>query len=30
MPEGQLDLLKPEQVRDLVGYLMSPTQVPEK
>lgn len=28
MPEGQLDLLRPDQVRDLIGYLMSPSQVP--
>jgi putative membrane-bound dehydrogenase-like protein len=28
MPEGQLEALTKEQVRDLVGYLMSPTQVP--
>jgi putative membrane-bound dehydrogenase-like protein len=27
MPEGILQPLKPEQVRDLVAYLMSPTQV---
>ncbi len=28
MPEGQLDVLTPEQVRDLIAYLMSPRQVP--
>lgn len=28
MPEGQLDRLTPHQVRDLMGYLMSPSQVP--
>jgi putative membrane-bound dehydrogenase-like protein len=28
MPERQLDVMKPEQVRDLIGYLMSPSQVP--
>jgi len=28
MPEGQLDKLSPEQLRDLIGYLMSPVQVP--
>ena len=28
MPEGQLDALTREQVRDLVGYLASKTQVP--
>lgn len=28
MPEGLLDVLKPEQVRDLIAYLMSPEQVP--
>lgn len=28
MPEGQLDVLPAEQVRDLIGYLMSPEQVP--
>ena len=27
MPERQLDVLDPIQVRDLLGYLMSPTQV---
>jgi putative membrane-bound dehydrogenase-like protein len=27
MPEGQLDVLAPGDVRDLVGYLMSPAQV---
>lgn len=27
MPEGQLDVLTPEQTRDLIGYLMSPKQV---
>lgn len=27
MPEGQLDVLKPDDVRDLIGYLMSPQQV---
>jgi len=27
MPDGLLDQLKPEQVRDLVSYLMSPGQV---
>jgi putative heme-binding domain-containing protein len=24
MPEGQLEVMRPEQVRDLIGYLMSP------
>jgi putative heme-binding domain-containing protein len=28
MPEGLLDPLKPDEVRDLIGYLMSPSQVP--
>lgn len=28
MPENLLNVLKDNQVRDLVGYLMSPTQVP--
>ncbi len=28
MPEGLLDSLKPEQARDLIGYLMHQTQVP--
>jgi hypothetical protein len=28
MPEGQLDRLTKEEVRDLIAYLMSPTQVP--
>jgi putative membrane-bound dehydrogenase-like protein len=28
MPENLLNVLKDQQVRDLVGYLMSPTQVP--
>jgi putative heme-binding domain-containing protein len=28
MPEGMLDKLTPEQIRDLVVYLASPTQVP--
>jgi len=27
MPEGQLDTLKPDEVRDLVAYLQSPKQV---
>jgi putative heme-binding domain-containing protein len=27
MPEGLLDALKPEEIRDLIGYLASPTQV---
>lgn len=27
MPEGQLDLLSPEEVRNLIGYVMSPQQV---
>ncbi len=30
MPEGLLDLLTPEEVRDLVGYVMSPRQVPRE
>jgi putative heme-binding domain-containing protein len=30
MPEGLLDQLKPDEVRDLVGYLGSPEQVPKK
>jgi putative heme-binding domain-containing protein len=28
MPEGQLEKLKPEELRDLVAYLRSPQQVP--
>jgi len=28
MPEGQLDVLPEKEVRDLIGYLMSPEQVP--
>lgn len=28
MPEGQLDKLSPEEVRDLIAYLMHPVQVP--
>ena len=28
MPEGLLLALPPEQVRDLIGYLMHPAQVP--
>ncbi|CAN5656190.1 c-type cytochrome [soil metagenome] len=28
MPEGQLDVLSPEEIRDLIAYLMSPRQVP--
>ena len=28
MPEGQLDPLTMDQVRDLIGYLASPVQVP--
>ncbi len=28
MPDGQLQTLTPEKVRDLVGYLMHPVQVP--
>ncbi len=28
MPEGQLDQMKPAEVRDLIAYLASPTQVP--
>ena len=28
MPEGLLDTLPPREIRDLIGYLMSPTQVP--
>ena len=28
MPEGLLDTLKPQEIRDLVAYLMSPQQVP--
>jgi putative membrane-bound dehydrogenase-like protein len=30
MPEGQLELLSPEQVQDLIGYLMSSEQVSRK
>ena len=30
MPEGLLDQLKPDQVRDLIAYLGSPSQVPMK
>lgn len=28
MPEGQLDKMKPRQIRDLIAYLASPNQVP--
>ena len=28
MPEGILDQLSPEAIRDLLGYLMQPAQVP--
>ena len=28
MPAGLLDPLPPEAVRDLIGYLMQPAQVP--
>ncbi len=28
MPDQQLDVMKPDEVRDLLGYLMSPSQVP--
>jgi putative heme-binding domain-containing protein len=28
MPEGLLQAFSPEQIRDLFGYLMHPTQVP--
>ena len=28
MPDGQLQTLTPDQIRDLVGYLMHPVQVP--
>ncbi|XZE53914.1 PVC-type heme-binding CxxCH protein [Planctomycetaceae bacterium SH139] len=28
MPEGLLDNLTPQQIRDLIGYLMHPSQVP--
>jgi putative membrane-bound dehydrogenase-like protein len=28
MPENQLKVMKPQQVRDLISYLMSPSQVP--
>jgi hypothetical protein len=28
MPDGLLNSLKPDEVRDLIGYLMSPQQVP--
>ena len=28
MPDRQLDVMRPEQVRDLIAYLMSPSQVP--
>jgi hypothetical protein len=27
MPEGQLDLMKPDEIRDLIAYLMSARQV---
>ncbi|OYW18968.1 MAG: hypothetical protein B7Z55_09690, partial [Planctomycetales bacterium 12-60-4] len=30
MPEGLLDLLKPEEVQQLLSYVMSPRQVPLK
>lgn len=29
MPEGMLDQLPPDAIRDLVGYLMQPAQVPQ-
>ncbi|MBX3442585.1 MAG: c-type cytochrome [Planctomyces sp.] len=28
MPDGQLDLLSEQDIRDLIGYLMSPSQTP--
>lgn len=28
MPERQLEVMEPDQARDLIGYLMSPSQVP--
>jgi hypothetical protein len=28
MPEGQLDRMNPEEVRDLIGYLGTSMQVP--
>ena len=28
MPDQQLDVMTPDQVRDLIAYLMSPSQVP--
>ncbi len=28
MPEGQIDQMKPSEIRDLIAYLASPTQVP--
>lgn len=28
MPDGQLQTLTPDQIRDLTGYLMHPVQVP--
>jgi putative heme-binding domain-containing protein len=28
MPEGMLDQLPPDAIRDLIGYLMQPAQVP--
>ena len=28
MPDGLLDNLTPEEIRDLIGYLEHPTQVP--
>ena len=28
MPEGMLDQLTPDEIRDLIGYLMQPAQVP--
>jgi hypothetical protein len=30
MPEGQLERLSPEEVRDLFSYLASPAQVPSR
>jgi putative heme-binding domain-containing protein len=30
MPEGLLDALTPEQIRDLIAYLQHPNQVPLK
>ena len=30
MPDGLLDNLSPDQIRDLIAYLMQPAQVPRE